>query len=351
MKKMHYLLNLKSVTGALGILSVFVVSCLIVAVFGEKELKILGIVDKGLFEALSEVWPSFSTFLYTDVGMSLCILALLIIIGLWLLRLFYRTRIVLIKHSSMNIKLKIDPDFLKMHWCKRLDVEISLINNNVVQLLKDHDNKACLISNVMIAEKRPVFYYGIAHTPLIFRFGYQMAGCTVHLLHQYRNARREHHFSELKKYDEDRMPLDGIDCVTINGATDLLFAIGATFNIKNEDLDTIDPTHIMHRCIYNIEGDLQGFDFFSSENKINAIALTLVRKIEEICKENRIQRVHIAISASVAFTFFFAQRLTTNQIPDIIVYHYEKGNSYPWGVRIKEKDAIKAVVYTGQIEL
>ena len=352
MKKLHAFLNKKTIARALSVFSALFICADVVAFLGENELAPLKLVDQGVFMTIKAIWPDFVMSLSSDAGKIVCVLVSLAIAMLWVSKIFFRTRIVLISHSTMNKDLEIDTVFKKEHWCKHFDVELNYGGDDISQLLSEQDEKAETIKrNIINKEKRPVFYYGIAHTPMIFRLGYQLSGKSVRFLHQYRVSKKEHCFSELRKYDEDRMPLNVVESVLVHGATDLLFGIGATYKIKSEDLDTIDPTHVMHRYNYTIEEDLQGFDFFSSENKIHSLVTSLVKYIEVICKENRVQRVHIAISASVAFTFLFAQRLSTNQIPEIVVYHYENGNSYPWGVCIKEKDANKAVVYTSKTEL
>ena len=244
----------------------------------------------------------------------------------------------------MGKELQLDPNFQKTHWCNNKDITLQISESiNLSHVLRNQDRIADGLIEKVSKDTRPVYYYGIAHTPLIFRLGYLLAGKTVHFLHGYRDGKTTSLFSELSKADEDIMPFNIACETTVPGATDLLVGIGATYSIQDTELDTIDPKHIMYRYMINIDEKLQGVDFFNSEYKLNSFAKRLIIDIESICKNNRIKKVHIAISASTAFTFLLGQRFNTNQMPDIIVYHYESG-FYTWGILIKENNADKAVI-------
>ena len=345
MKSIHDKLNTSIGTKTLTITTAFGICASMFAFFGSDVLQPIAFINQGLFEALNEAWTGFPAFLNTGVGKIVCALLLAAISGAWILRQFYRTRIILIAHSTMNEELRLDASFMQKYWRKKHDLTLRLLSDNdVVQALSKQDKQAESVINSIMEDKRPVFYFGIAHTPLIFRLGYQLSGKRIKFLHQYRVGVTEHCFSELRKFDEDRMPLNCVDKFEVQGATELLFGIGATYQVKCADLDAIDPRHTMYRYIYSIEEDMRGVDFFSSENKINALATSIVKYLEDFCKEFRFEKVHIVISASVAFTFLLAQRMNTRQLPEIVVYHYYNG-SYPWGVVIKENDANKAVIY------
>jgi len=130
----------------------------------------------------------------------------------------------------------------------------------------------------------------------------------------------------------------------VQGAKELLVGISATYQIKDTELNSIDPARSMSRVSLSVDPEMQGKDFFNSEQKITKLAHSMVSCIEEICKEHGIGKVHLAISASTAFTFKLAQLLHTNQMPEIVVYHYE-APSYPWAILIKENDCSKAMFF------
>jgi len=246
----------------------------------------------------------------------------------------------------MNKELRIDIAFSKSHWCKKYSLTFEPpCDDDLPCFLKEQDIMIESMVKKLSRDKRPVYYCGIAHTPFIFRLGYQLSGKNILFLHEYgRNGKLMNNFTKLKKYDDDRVSFTRPDERSQPNATELLVGIGATSPIQNVELDTIDPTNTMYRSNITIDDELQGYDFFSSEHKIDAYALSTAKHIENLCKQQRFHVIHMAISASTAFTFKLAQRLHTNQIPQIIVYHYRNGY-YPWGIIIKENNAQNAILH------
>lgn len=71
----------------------------------------------------------------------------------------------------------------------------------------------------------------------------------------------------------------------------------------------------------------------------------IMHAIRTSVKKYGIKKIHLAISSSVAFTFFLAQAFSAQHDPRVVVYHYDNGD-YPWGICMKRK-AESAVVING----
>ena len=320
---------------------------LVVAFFGEETLIKMKALNQDGYESVKSMWASLPRFLEKPVGKIVCCTLFIVILFAWCIRLFYRRRVILLKQSTMGKDIRIDKAFNEKCWCKNLDVILfGITATELVAALSEQDLLSTKYSKIISKGRKPkpLYYCGIAHTPFVFRLGYQLSGKTdIKFLHEFRDGKKDSYFSVLKEHDEDRMPLNSLAGSKESDSTELLVGIGVTYPIKAEELDQIDVNCQMNRYHFTIDSQMKGVDFFNSYHKIASLAASIVDNIEVICKERNIARAHIAISASTPFTFFLAQRLKSNQIPDIIVYHYEN-SSYPWGIRIKETDPQNAIV-------
>ena len=346
MKAFHDLLKSKTCTKGLTGLTTLVVALSVVTFLGDVLRNDNRLFFGVPFEVLRGAWPGVYAFFDTNIGKATCVLLMTATLTLWIIRQSYRPRIILVKHATMDKELRIGTEFKKTYYCRNYEVTLTPQNNgNLQQLLSTQDKAVERISSKIREAERLVYYCGIAHTPLVFRMGYQLHGKNIRFLHEFRNGKIENHFTELQEHDEDRKSRDEYFEQLSCNATDLLVGIGATYLVQNKDLDSIDPSRSMHRFTYNIEEKMRGFDYYNSRHKIKSEVTTLVLQIGEICKKHKIERVHIVISASTAFTFMLAQSMNSNQIPEIAVYHYETSN-YPWGILVREADCGNAVFFT-----
>ena len=301
MKKAHEILNHKFVTAILWSATAVFVAFFIYAFFGESILGRVPVLDQTLFEILAEIWPRLLTLLATNFGKFISVVFLVIILACWILRQNYRTRILLITHATIGKDINISEAFEKAHYCKKIDIAQTPQNTEeLIQLLREQDEIIAQLIHDLRNNKRPLYYCGIAHTPLIFRLGYQLHGKRVRFLHQARIGKIEHRFSALNASDEDKTPNNKFEEDLISGARELLVGISATYMIKETELDTIDPsrsippffsssmaccsicarsciasniTSFLSARLYTISGSLTMFAFLSSLASANAMIL------------------------------------------------------------------------------
>ena len=336
---------------ALGIFATLIFSCSIVALLGEEELNSFPIIKRAYYDTIVSHIPRFVDFISAPIGKWVFALLSIAVIIFLLLRWFCKPLALLISHSTLGHDITIiEKGLQNAFWFKRLNIKHDLPAHDastleIVSAIKQQDSilpvilKNCWRSNV--------FYYGVAHTPLIFRLGYQIGQTrSIHFLHRFRPTEDTQEFKRLPENDNDKESFlvnsEVMREESNNCCNQLLVSIASTYPIKQIDLLTIDPSNTMFR--YDVQVDRMGYDFFSSHRKIHAYADRIVEDIRNIIKEHQIETIHLVISSSVPFTLYLGQQMNTQQFCKIIVYHYDSGR-YTWGINVKEKDAHKAVVW------
>ena len=182
-------------------------------------------------------------------------------------------------------------------------------------------------------------YMGISHTPLILRAGMKMTdGNVLRLFHK---KRGESFYTELN--DEATYPELRIEKKVKNPkSNELIVAISTSFQIEDLQLNIFDP---INKNVLKFKSDNLDVDSILSKKQVDSYINFILREVRDFVNENDIEKIHLVISSSVAFTFALGQRLTTSYDKEIIIYNYEARSSekYPWGLKLFE-DSYDCVV-------
>lgn len=173
-------------------------------------------------------------------------------------------------------------------------------------------------------------YMGIAHTPLILRAGYKIGDETrFSVFHKKRKNAFYEALNSNKSYS--KMQVEKIDIK--DGFDELIVAISTTFLISDDQLEVLQPKG---KSILKFKSDDMGFDIIISNNQIDEYIDYILKKLRDVVKENNINKIHMVISSSVAFTFALGQAFSSNYDPEIIIYHYQRNSlvMYPWGISL-----------------
>ena len=338
----------------LGPITVFDICCSVVSFLGVDKLEDIKVLKTVYYDTFVALCPSFVDFLLTPKAKLFLILAAIVLSGIWLLRLFFRYPALLISHSTMGHNLNdIAENLQKEFYFKRQQIECRIKNTSDIEnAIKIQDD--ALISLEKNNWRATIFYYGVCHTPLIFRLGYQMGQTRkMRFLHRLRPTENSQEFDELPPYVEGKAAIFKSDAISEENyntsSHEMIVAIGTTYEIKKEDFAILDPDNNLYTYIMQVDDRTSmGYDFFNSYQKIVSYADRFIDDIRRICKERNISKIHMVLSTSVPFTFYLAQQMHTNQFPEIIVYHYDLSDErkYPWGIRIKCPNAREAMIWT-----
>lgn len=336
-------------------LTLFILLCGVVSFCGADILEKLPVLNSDSYKMVEGFIPSIPEWLSSFQGKVVVCLAGILILIIWCMKLFHRPCALLIAHSSMEYDLShIEKNFKKSFWFIKKSITINLMSNgaheeDISEAIEQQDQSMELIRKKNWC--KTVFYYGIAHTPLVFRLGYQWGQKKeIRFLHRFRPIESAQEFEELPQYDSDPVSLQNSDFFDESNiqskGCEMLVAIASSYVIKENQLSQIDPTNSMIH--YRLQIERHGVDFFNSYQKIQSYAAAILEEIRAIIKQNNIDTIHLMISSSVPFTFYLAQQMHTQQFGRIIVYHYVRGK-YTWGIDVTEPDARKCVRWVENI--
>lgn len=250
----------------------------------------------------------------------------------------YKPRMGLVCHTSMSPDIAtVNNKILSDYYISNHNIDLTeVMENDIVEAINIQDTRVkTIISN---RKRKPLGYYGVAHTPLIFRMGYQIGDQNnTMMFHKKRN--NSSFFEEWSKESS----LTIMQCEEKNKrckSQELIVSIATTFEIKESTLECLDKNsrHLLMFTSSNLS-----FDEICSYVVADTLRNQIMTQIREVVKKYGITTIHLAISSSVAFTFFLAAAFSKQHDPTMIVYHYNNGK-YIWGINMTLSGA-NAVVY------
>lgn len=244
----------------------------------------------------------------------------------------YRPKLILVKHVSFSKDIAaVQPNILRRYFVKEIEInqcDEMKKNDTIVNAITIQDKTAEDIQNKR--KTSSLCYYGIAHTPLIFRFGFKMGDQNnIMLLHKIRA--NDSLFEELTHESGYSSIQPNERNISIK-SNELLVSISTSLPISVNDLQSLRPEnkHILSFVCNNIS-----FDSITSYKLAENFRNTVMITIRDCVKKYGIRKIHLVISSSVAFTFFLGQAFSAQHEPITIVYHFQNG-TYPWGININE---------------
>ena len=329
--------------------------CTIVSFWGNTELDKLTFIDRDYFDTIIAHFPGVVKFLSAPIGRIFFAAFTFILLTILGFHYLYRRPALLISHSTMGHDVScVEKSFSKTYVSRKAPIVLEMPRDGITreQLTRAISSQDKIFNETIKNDwHSTIFYYGVAHTPLVFRLGYNVGQTkNIMFLHRFRPTENAQEFKEIAEYDDDRTafliesPLNTSE--TNSHSAELVIAIGTTYPILDEDIDTLGLGKDI--LVYKVQLDKEsiGFDFFKSYHKIRSYADRIVSDVRGIVKARLINKIHIVLSTSVPFTFYLAQQMNTNQYPTIIVYHFSNGK-YVWGINIQEEASDKAAIMLG----
>lgn len=246
-------------------------------------------------------------------------------------------RAIIINHSSFsNAQSSYDPCIVSGYSVKEKDINLvdQLAHHNIVDAIRVQDS---LIEEALndCDKSTELFYYGIAHIPLIFRAGFQVGDeGKVRLLHKFRND--QPFFKEISS-DPDTYTVR-LRPTTIRNtkvSSEMLVVVATSLPVASEDLAVFRSGNICCELHFEMENkSMYGFDSVDSYAAMNRLRKGILDKIRETATKKNIKRIHMVLATSSDFTFFLAQGFSKNHDPEVVVYHYDRNSNtkYPWGI-------------------
>lgn len=126
--------------------------------------------------------------------------------------------------------------------------------------------------------------------------------------------------------DGTRFHVDGVEA--IGGAPEVVLATEFSYPIQDDDLAT---TFNFPRIRLTLDG--MSSDGHWSQQKQNRLAQEFLEVVKNLAGKG-VKRLHLVLAAPNSVVFTFGRRYDKRNLPEVIVYQYQRGEpiAYPWGV-------------------
>lgn len=313
----------------------------ILALFARFDIETLKKIELWDISGIANTVDSFASPIL-DIFKNVLIKALVYaFFGITLLLRIYKSaihpRAIIINHSSFsNAQSSYDPSIVSGYSAKEKDINLvnQMARHNTVDAIRTQD---ALIEEALndCDKSTELFYYGIAHIPLIFRAGFQVGDeGKVRLLHKFRND--QPYFKEISS-DPDTYAVR-LKTSTVRNtkvSSEMLVVVATSLPVASEDLAIFRRSNICCELHFEMENkSMYGFDSVDSYAAMNRLRKGILDQIRETTTKKNIKRIHMVLATSSDFTFFLSQGFSKNHDPEVIVYHYDRNSStkYPWGI-------------------
>lgn len=340
--RIHYKLLLPTLS-----LSFF---CVLLALYDKEILKQIEVGNVAAWVKTIEnlATPILSFF---DFGLvkALAVMLFTSLLLLTLCKVFLRPKAIVISHSSFsNTQAPYDQKAVSNYLVAHKDINLvdKMKRHDFVDAIRTQDRLVSEITN-KCDEFTQLFYYGIAHIPLIVRAGYQIGNeGTVRLLHKFRNDQSL--FKELSSESDDYR-INIAKRLTPRNllADELLVVIATSLEVTDADLAILRKSNIKYELNFHIaDASMYDFDVLSAYATMTRLRTVVMAEIRKQVKKENINRIHLVLATSSDFAFYLAQDFSATHDPEIITYHYESSSNvkYPWGISNKLPPATAMVI-------
>jgi len=142
--------------------------------------------------------------------------------------------------------------------------------------------------------------------------------------------------------DGAQFHVDGVEA--IGASPEVVLATAISYPIQDDDLAT---TFNLPRVRLTLDGMSSNGHW--SQQKQNRLAQEFLEVVKNLAGKG-VKRLHLVLAAPNSVVFTFGRRYDKRNLPEIIVYQYERGEpvAYPWGVSMPVAGLDDAkVVYVG----
>ncbi|MYG42072.1 MAG: SAVED domain-containing protein [Rhodobacteraceae bacterium] len=123
----------------------------------------------------------------------------------------------------------------------------------------------------------------------------------------------------------------------------MVIALDFSYPIKKQDIRSA-----FNHLIVRLTLDGMSSDGHWSQVKQNRLAQQFLEEVKQLSAVD-VERIHLVMAAPNSTVFTFGRRYDKRNLPEIIVYLFEKGNNptYPWGDLMPVSGVDQAKIVSG----
>ncbi|MCR5103925.1 MAG: SAVED domain-containing protein [Eubacterium sp.] len=291
------------------------------------------------YDTLIAFWPSLKSI--SEQYIAIFILATIIVLTAFFLKLFYRERLYVMAHFSFEeAGCGLGKETKKKYWIKTVTLNQSSCFVDGVpekRIISEIDEKIRCLQHE--ARGRKMGYYGVTHIPFAFLAGYDLGDQSkIHVFHRKRhNSEMFEELSDGANYD---LRFDEDEKQKTKKSNELIVAISTSIKITEDEIKRSfgKDKHIVSLSLNN-----PGYDQLDKYESVERAAREAWDCIRKYSKEYDIRIIHLLIASSVCFAFYIGRNCSAQIDPQIIVYHYQNGQ-YTWGISVNGDNSKKQII-------
>jgi len=207
--------------------------------------------------------------------------------------------------------------------------EISTMHRSLQQNRRDGDR-----ADVM------TFYGGLTSVPYTFLTGVLIDDESTVVTYDWDRAQEA--WRQLDADDDNtHFEVSGLDGISM--VAEVVVALSFSYPVQEADLST---TFAMPTIRLTLSG--MSSDSHWSQRKQNRLAQEFFEVAKQLSAKG-VQRIHLVLAAPNSVVFTFGRRYDKRNLPEVVVYQYQRGENpaYPWGVLMPIAGEARArVLYT-----
>lgn len=179
--------------------------------------------------------------------------------------------------------------------------------------------------------KSEIAYFGLAHIPLLFFFGSQIADKFKIDFFEYNRITFQWDFLET---GNSKLNISTESTISEKKNSNVIVLIEISYPIGNELAKEIVPDY---QAFFKIKTDKVGIDSISNYTDITNISLEFRRTIDTIIEQySNVDSIHLFYAGPPSLAVNLARKISKRTDPNFIVYNYMRSQTpkYKWGIKL-----------------
>jgi hypothetical protein len=128
--------------------------------------------------------------------------------------------------------------------------------------------------------------------------------------------------------EDDGLAFSAEGLKSVAKVSEVVVAVAFSYPVADDDLESTFPHPVVRLTLDGMSSEAHW-----SQKKQNRLAQQFLEAMKQLSATG-VKRVHLVMAAPNSVTFTFGRRYDKRNLPEIVVYQYERGSlpAYPWGV-------------------
>lgn len=142
---------------------------------------------------------------------------------------------------------------------------------------------------------------------------------------------------------DDGLAFEASGFENVTNTTEVVVALAVSYPINDDDLKSTFSCPVVRLTLDGISSDAHW-----SQIKQNRLAQQFFEAVKKLSSQG-VKRIHLVMAAPNSVVFTFGRRYDKRNLPELVVYQYERGNTsaYPWGILMPVSGIVRPQILYG----